>query len=51
MILAAAAEAGADVLLSDDLQEGFTWRGLTVCNPFTAEPDARIAQAIWSWCG
>ena len=51
MIMAAADEAGAHVLLSEGLQDGFTWRGLTVCNPFAAEPDARIAQAIRSWQG
>ena len=46
MILAAAAEAGAEILLSEDLKDGFTWRGLTVRNPFAAEPDARISQAL-----
>lgn len=36
-ILAAAAEAGCRVLLTEDLQEGFTWSGVTVVNPF-AQP-------------
>ena len=31
---AAAAEAGCRLLLSEDLQEGFTWLGVTVTNPF-----------------
>ena len=48
MIMAAADEAGAHVLLSEGLQDGFTWRGLTVCNPFAAEPDARISHVIGS---
>jgi predicted nucleic acid-binding protein len=34
MIMAVAAEAGCRLLLSEDLQEGFTWRGVTVVNPF-----------------
>jgi len=34
VILSAAAEAGCRLLLSEDLQEGFTWRGVTVTNPF-----------------
>jgi hypothetical protein len=28
------AEAECRLLLSEDLQEGFTWRGVTVTNPF-----------------
>ncbi|HEY7388731.1 MAG TPA: PIN domain-containing protein [Bryobacteraceae bacterium] len=34
VVLAASAEAGCRLLLSEDLQEGFTWRGVTVTNPF-----------------
>jgi len=34
IILAAAAEARASVLLSEDMQNGFRWRGVTVANPF-----------------
>lgn len=36
-ILSAAAEARCRLLLSEDLQEGFTWRGVTVVNPFRAQ--------------
>jgi predicted nucleic acid-binding protein len=36
VILAAAADAGCRLLLSEDLQEGFTWSGVTVTNPFSA---------------
>ena len=36
VILAAAAEAECRLLLSEDFQEGFTWRGVTVTNPFAA---------------
>lgn len=35
LILAVAAEAGCRLLLSEDLQDGFTWRGVTVVNPFS----------------
>lgn len=38
IILACAIEAGAQVLLSEDMQHGFRWRGVTVVNPFLAEP-------------
>src|SRR5579871_470817 len=34
VILSAAAEAGCRLLLSEDLQEGFVWRGVSVINPF-----------------
>jgi predicted nucleic acid-binding protein len=34
VVLAASADAGCRFLLSEDLQEGFTWRGVTVTNPF-----------------
>ena len=34
VILAAAADAGCRLLLSEDMQDGFAWRGLTVANPF-----------------
>jgi len=34
VILSAASEAGCRLLLSEDFQEGFTWKGVTVTNPF-----------------
>ena len=34
VVLSASAEAACRLLLSEDLQEGFTWRGVTVTNPF-----------------
>src|ERR1700674_3302832 len=34
VILSAAAESGCRLLLSEDMQEGFTWKGVTVTNPF-----------------
>ena len=34
VVLAAAADAGCRLVLSEDLQDGFTWHGVTVANPF-----------------
>ena len=34
VILSAAAQAGCRLLLSEDLQDGFTWNGVTITNPF-----------------
>lgn len=38
VMVSAAAEAQCRLLLSEDLQDGFTWRGVTVTNPFGARP-------------
>ena len=45
VILAAAADAGCRLLLSEDLQDGFTWRGVTVANPF-ASPRHPLLDAL-----
>ena len=37
LVLSAAAEAGCRLLLSENLQDGFTWSGVTVANPFAAK--------------
>ena len=34
VILAAAAEAGCHQLLTEDMHNGFVWRGVEVVNPF-----------------
>jgi len=34
--MAVAAENSCRMLLSEDLQNGFIWRGVTVVNPFAA---------------
>jgi predicted nucleic acid-binding protein len=39
VVLGAAREGGCRLLLSEDLQEGFTWNGVTVTNPFGASPN------------
>ena len=46
MILAGVAEARCDVLLSEDMQDGFVWRGVAITNPFGVAPDDRIARYL-----
>lgn len=36
VILAGAAQAGCRLLLSEDMQDGFIWRGVAIRNPFAA---------------
>lgn len=38
VILASASESGCRLLLTEDLQEGFTWNGVTVTNPLAKSP-------------
>ncbi|MBI3401756.1 MAG: PIN domain-containing protein [Acidobacteria bacterium] len=45
VILAAAADARCRLLLSEDLQDGFTWSGVTVTNPFS-EPRHPLLAAL-----
>jgi predicted nucleic acid-binding protein len=45
VVLAAAAEAGCRLVLSEDMQDGFAWRGLTVANPF-ADPRHPLLAAL-----
>jgi predicted nucleic acid-binding protein len=42
VILSAASQAGCRLLLSEDLQEGFTWAGVTVVNPFSSPRHALL---------
>ena len=46
VVLAAAAEANCRLLLSEDLHEGFTWRGVTVTNPFAAKHHPLLAGML-----
>jgi predicted nucleic acid-binding protein len=46
LILCSAAEAGCTLLLSEDMQDGFVWRGITVVNPFAEVIDERLARMI-----
>jgi predicted nucleic acid-binding protein len=36
VILSAAADAGCRLLLSEDMQDGFIWSGVTITNPFSS---------------
>ena len=47
MVLASASEAGCRLLLSEDLQPGFTWNAVTVANPF-ATPKHPLLQNLLS---
>ena len=46
LILAVSAQANCQLLLSEDMQSGFTWRGVTIVNPFAATMDARLARLL-----
>jgi predicted nucleic acid-binding protein len=46
VIVAASASARADLLLSEDMQDGFVWRGLTVVNPFAATPHPLLTALL-----
>ena len=38
IILVAAADGDCRLLLSEDMQDGFTWNGVTIANPFSRTP-------------
>jgi predicted nucleic acid-binding protein len=44
ILLAAASEAGCRLLLSEDMQDGFTWGGVTIVNPFAVSPNRLLAE-------
>ena len=48
LIMSVAAENKCRLLISEDFQNGFTWRGVTVVNPFDtkAKPYKLLASAI-----
>jgi predicted nucleic acid-binding protein len=46
IILSCASSADASVLLSEDMQDGFSWRGVTVVNPFLPTPNPLIRNLI-----
>ena len=45
VVLSAGSRAGCRLLLSEDLQEDFTWAGVTVVNPFSS-PRHALLQAL-----
>ena len=48
LIINVAAEAGCTLLLSEDIQPGFAWRGVTVANPFADPLEPTLARALQS---
>jgi predicted nucleic acid-binding protein len=46
LILAISAEYRCRLLLSEDMQNGFTWRGVTVVNPFKERKHPLLKAAI-----
>ena len=48
VMISVAAEAGCRLLLSEDLQDGFTWSGVTVANPFAEKKNALLTRALES---
>jgi predicted nucleic acid-binding protein len=48
IIVAAASDAGCRLLVSEDLQEGFSWGGVTVVNPFARSLHPLLAALVSS---
>jgi predicted nucleic acid-binding protein len=46
VIISAAAEARADYLLSEDMQHGFSWRGLTILNPLSDAGHSELSALV-----
>lgn len=46
VILASASQAGCRLLLSEDMQDGFTWGGVSVVNPFSAAPSPMLEALL-----
>jgi predicted nucleic acid-binding protein len=46
LIVATAAVGGCSLLLSEDMQDGFAWRGVTVVNPFAKKVHKRLARVL-----
>ncbi|MEP9387359.1 PIN domain-containing protein [Mesorhizobium sp. KR9-304] len=46
VILSVASQAGCRLLLSEDMQDGFTWGGVTIVNPFAEKPNPLLAALL-----
>lgn len=46
LIVTAAADAGCSLLLSEDMQDGFVLRGMTIVDPLRATPHAKLAALL-----
>jgi predicted nucleic acid-binding protein len=47
LVMSVAAENRCRIVLSEDLQHGFTWRGVTIVNPFLPD-ESPLLKAILS---
>jgi predicted nucleic acid-binding protein len=48
VVISAASEAGCHLLLSEDMQDGFSWGGVTVVNPFAENPNPLLMALLHS---
>jgi predicted nucleic acid-binding protein len=46
LVMAVAAENHCRIMLSEDLQHGFTWRGVTLVNPFLPDQSPLLAAIL-----
>jgi predicted nucleic acid-binding protein len=46
VMVSVASEAGCRLLLSEDLQDGFSWGGVTVANPFAAQQHPLLTSLL-----
>jgi predicted nucleic acid-binding protein len=46
LIISVSAEAHCRILLSEDLQDGYVWSGLTIINPFQEPPHSLLKRVI-----
>ena len=46
VVISVASEAGCRLLVSEDLQDGFTWGGVTVANPFASQQHPLLASLL-----
>lgn len=46
LIVSAAIDAGCSILLSEDMQNGFVARGLTIVNPLAPRPHAKMRALL-----
>jgi predicted nucleic acid-binding protein len=48
VILSAASASGASILFSEDMQDGFQWRDVTILNPFASLPNPIVQKLLRS---
>jgi predicted nucleic acid-binding protein len=46
VIMATASQVGCRLLLSEDMQDGFTWNGVSVVNPFSATASPMLESLL-----